>query len=59
VAVSTGDNDGGYGSRRYKFLEKIDYEAMRNFVVSIDRVSQPAPSEAPGTRRGDTTRRTI
>lgn len=47
VAVSTGDSDGGYGSRRYKFLEKIDYEAMRNFVVSIDRVSQPAPSEAP------------
>ncbi|MFO1451044.1 MAG: carboxypeptidase regulatory-like domain-containing protein [Opitutaceae bacterium] len=45
--ASSGDSDGGYGSRRYKFLEKIDYEAMRNFVVSIDRVAHPATPEAP------------
>lgn len=34
---------GGYGSRKFKFLEKVEYEEMRDFVVYIDRV-QMAPS---------------
>jgi len=40
-------SDGSYGNRRYKFLERIDYDALRDFVVSIDRVSQPAPAKSP------------
>lgn len=28
--------DGGYASRRYKFVERVDYERLRDFVVSID-----------------------
>lgn len=36
---------GAYASRRYKFLEKIDYTAMRDFVVHIDRVSAPASAD--------------
>lgn len=41
------NGDDSYGSRRYKFLEKIDYEGMQNFVVSIERVSLPANPESP------------
>ena len=33
---------GGYDSRRYKFVEKLDYEHMRDFVVYIDK---PATAE--------------
>jgi plastocyanin len=32
--------NGGYTSRRYKFLERVDYERMKDFVVYID---QPMP----------------
>jgi plastocyanin len=35
------DGGGKYASRKFKFAEKVDYEAMRDFVVYID---QP-PSE--------------
>lgn len=31
---------GGYASRRYKFVERLDYERLRDFVVYID---QPIP----------------
>lgn len=54
VAPAAGDSDGAYGSRRYKFLEKIDYDGLRNFVVSIDRVEAPAgrrPMRAVVTQR--------
>jgi plastocyanin len=39
--------DGNYGSRRFKFLERVDYDAMRDFVVHIDRVSAPASADDP------------
>jgi plastocyanin len=45
--AASGESDDSYGSRRYKFLEKIDYEGLRNFVVSIDRVPMPANPESP------------
>jgi len=31
-----GDSDGAYASRKYKFVPKVDYSAMRDFVVSIE-----------------------
>jgi len=35
-APSPGDDAGGaYASRKYKFAEKVDYDAMRDFVVYI------------------------
>lgn len=41
-ATPAGDDAGGaYASRRYKFAERVDYERMRDFVVSIDG---PAPT---------------
>ncbi len=35
---------GSYESRRYKFVEKIDYEHLRDFVVYIDQPVPGAPS---------------
>ncbi|MBP7143177.1 MAG: hypothetical protein KBA71_14810 [Opitutaceae bacterium] len=46
-AADGGGSDDSYGSRRYKFLERIDYEGMRNFVVSIERVLLPADPASP------------
>ena len=40
---------GAYQSRKYKFLDKIDYESLRDFVVSIDAVEQPASPDARPT----------
>lgn len=38
---------GAYQSRRYKFLEKLDYSDLRDFVVSIDDVKHPpGPNQA-------------
>jgi plastocyanin len=38
---------GAYASRRYKFVEKIDYDHLRDFVVYLD-VEMPArPADAP------------
>lgn len=35
--VQTDDADGGaYASRKFKFIRKVDYEAMKDFVVSIE-----------------------
>jgi plastocyanin len=39
---------GSYESRKYKFLQKIDYEAMRDFVVYIDG---PAATNAHAPER--------
>ena len=34
--LSQGDESGGaYASRKYKFAEKVDYDAMRDFVVYL------------------------
>lgn len=39
---------GAYASRRYKFLDKIDYDSLRDFVVSIHGVERPAdPDNRP------------
>lgn len=50
VQASPPDNDdesqgGAYQSRRYKFLDQIDYDSLRDFVVSIDQIEQPATEE--------------
>jgi plastocyanin len=50
-ADTAGSSGGGsYESRRYKFLERVDYAALRDFVVHIDRVSLPAPADQPTPR---------
>lgn len=38
--------DGAYGSRRYKFVERIDYDQLQDFVVSIDQPVSLAPASA-------------
>jgi len=32
----TGATDDAYGSRKYKFVQRVDYAAMKDFVVFID-----------------------
>ncbi len=51
AAAETGGagNDGAYGSRRYKFVERIDYDRLQDFVVSIE-----GPLPAAGDSRVDT-----
>lgn len=45
---ASGDAAGGaYSSRRYKFLEKVDYSALRDFVVYIDHVEAAPPGPPP------------
>jgi plastocyanin len=39
---------GAYESRRYKYVEKIDYDRLRDFVVYID---QPMNETAPSAQR--------
>lgn len=36
-----------YASRRYKFIERIDYDALTDFVVYIDQLVVPSPGLAP------------
>ena len=36
--AATGGGGGAYASRRYKFVERVDYEQLRDFVVYIDQV---------------------
>jgi plastocyanin len=38
---------GGYDSRRYKFVEKLDYEHLRDFVVYIDRTATAEEAAVP------------
>ncbi|MEO6005002.1 MAG: carboxypeptidase regulatory-like domain-containing protein [Opitutus sp.] len=38
---------GNYGSRKYKFLEKIDYSALKDFVVNIAEIEAPLPANQP------------
>lgn len=45
---TAGGADGGaYSTRRYKFLEKIDYTSLRDFVVHIDKVEHPPRADEP------------
>jgi plastocyanin len=48
--AGAGDSGGSYDSRRYKFLERIDYATLRDFVVHIERVSAPAPADQAAPR---------
>ena len=45
-----GSSGGGdsYGSRRYKFVERVDYDRLEDFVVSIDQVVPGTPQVAEG-----------
>jgi len=47
----TGQAGGGgaYAGRRYKFVEKIDYDALTDFVVYIDQLVAPPPGPAPAS----------
>jgi plastocyanin len=38
---------GAYSSRRYKFVEKIDYDALRDFVVNVDQLVAPPAGPVP------------
>jgi plastocyanin len=42
---SSGGDD-SYGSRRYKFVERVDYDRLEDFVVSIDQ-AVPDSTETP------------
>lgn len=42
-----GDAAGAYGSRKYKFLEKVDYSSLRDFVVYIEQVEAAPPGPPP------------
>jgi hypothetical protein len=39
--------DGAYASRRYKFIDKLDYEHLTDFVVYIDQLVAPPPGPVP------------
>jgi hypothetical protein len=39
--------DGAYASRRYKFVDKIDYEHLTDFVIYIDQLVAPPPGPVP------------
>jgi plastocyanin len=47
VPAGQGDGGGTYGSMRYKFAEKVDYDHLADFVVYID---QPVPGAPAGAR---------
>ncbi len=38
---------GAYTSRRYKFVEKIDYEALTDFVINVEGLVAPPAGPAP------------
>jgi plastocyanin len=42
-----GTQNGNYASREFKFVERVDYAAMRDFVVYIDGPMTNAPAMAP------------
>ncbi|HUR57391.1 MAG TPA: carboxypeptidase regulatory-like domain-containing protein [Opitutaceae bacterium] len=48
---------GAYESRRYKFVEKIDYAALRDFVVYIDQDVPEAGGRGPATATVTTTQK--
>ncbi|MEO7968998.1 MAG: carboxypeptidase regulatory-like domain-containing protein [Opitutus sp.] len=47
AAESVEAGGGSYGSRKYKFLEKIDYASLRDFVVHIEQVELPQRAGEP------------
>jgi len=47
VPAPSGGGGDKYASRRYKFVERVDYAKLGDFVVYIDEITAPA---APGTQ---------
>ena len=45
--ATTGSGGGAYASRRYKFVERVDYDQLRDFVVYIDQALPNAPFTPP------------
>ncbi len=46
VPVEAGGG-GAYSSRRYKFVEKVDYDSLRDFVVNVVDYVAPPPGPVP------------
>lgn len=44
VQTTGGGAGGAYASRRYKFVEKVDYDRLTDFVVYIDQTVPGAPA---------------
>src|SRR4051812_26517921 len=54
-APSQAEGGGAYESRRYKYVEKIDYAALRDFIVHID---QAMGGTVPESQRPETVKTT-
>jgi plastocyanin len=55
AAPGQGNGGGAYESRRYKFVETIDYNSLRDFVVYID---QPMHEIVPAAERNEVVKTT-
>jgi len=44
---SSASAGGNYASRRYKFLERVDYDHLSGFIVFVDGIDHPAPPDSP------------
>lgn len=44
----TAGGSGNYQSRRYKFAEKVDYDALTDFVIYVDEPKLVSPTPATG-----------
>ena len=56
-AAPAGDAGGAYDSRRYKFVEKIDYSSLRDFVIYVDEPLNGVVPEAQRDQVVKTTQR--
>lgn len=54
-APDAGGGGGAYDSRRYKYVEKIDYDRLRDFVIYVD---QPMNEVVPPDQRSQTVKTT-
>jgi plastocyanin len=57
AAAAEGEGGGAYDSRRYKYVEKIDYDHLRDFVVYIDQDVPGANGGGPALATVTTTQR--
>lgn len=49
VEATAAAKGGKYDSRKFKFVEKVDYTEMTDFVVYIDQAMTNLPAQAPKT----------
>lgn len=54
---AAGAGGGAYESRRYRYVEKLDYERMRDFVVYIDQPTTDFPARATEAQAVKTTQK--